>query len=53
MTSADLARRELSVALQELVRAFPDHELDPTGETTWANGQVRGHRNIPVLLHRR
>jgi hypothetical protein len=26
--------------------------LDPTRETTWANGQVRGPRNIPVLLHR-
>lgn len=49
---SNLARLELSVALQEWVRAFPDYELDPAHETTWANGQVRGPRNIPVLLNR-
>jgi cytochrome P450 len=49
---SNLARLELVVALQEWLRAFPDYELDPAGETTWANGQVRGPRNIPVLLNR-
>ena len=38
--------------LQEWLRAFPDDELDPERESTWANGQVRGPRTIPVLLHR-
>lgn len=49
---SNLARLELTVALQEWLRAFPDYELDTTRETTWANGQVRGPRNIPVLLNR-
>ena len=48
---SNLARLELTVALQEWLRAFPDYALDTTRETTWANGQVRGPRNIPVLLH--
>ena len=29
-----------------------NYSLDPDRETTWANGQVRGPRNIPVLLNR-
>lgn len=49
---SNLARLELTVALQEWLRAFPDYELDGGAETTWANGQVRGPRNIPVLLNR-
>ncbi|MFN8020278.1 MAG: cytochrome P450 [Acidimicrobiales bacterium] len=49
---SNLARLELLVALQEWLRAFPNYELDTTRRTTWANGQVRGPRNIPVLLHR-
>lgn len=47
---SNLARLELMIGLQEWLRAFPDYRLDPAGETTWANGQVRGPRNIPVLL---
>jgi cytochrome P450 len=49
---SNLARLELTVALQEWLRAFPHYELDSTRQTTWANGQVRGPRNIPVLLNR-
>ncbi len=49
---SNLARLELAVALQEWIRAFPDYELDAGRPTTWANGQVRGPRNIPVLLNR-
>ncbi len=49
---SNLARLELLVALQEWIRAFPDYELDPDRATTWANGQIRGPRNIPVLLNR-
>ena len=48
---SNLARLELTVALQEWLRAFPNYELDPEGQTTWANGQVRGPRNIPVILN--
>ena len=49
---SNLARLELVVALQEWLRAFPNYSLDPAGTVTWANGQVRGPRNIPVLLNR-
>ena len=49
---SNLARLELTVALQEWLRAFPDYELDTTKLTTWANGQVRGPRKLPVLLNR-
>lgn len=49
---SNLARLELTVALQEWLRAFPDYALDPDHRTTWANGQVRGPRNIPVRLGR-
>jgi len=48
---SNLARLELLVALQEWLRAFPHYELDGSRETTWANGQVRGPRQIPVLLN--
>jgi cytochrome P450 len=48
---SNLARLELLVALQEWLRAFPDYRLDTTRETTWANGQVRGPRRVPVFLH--
>ncbi|MDH3299108.1 MAG: cytochrome P450 [Acidimicrobiia bacterium] len=47
---SNLARLELLVALQEWLRAFPDYRLDESRVTTWANGQVRGPRNVPVLL---
>jgi hypothetical protein len=49
---SNLARLEMTVALQEWIRAFPDYTLDTSTETTWANGQIRGPRNIPVLLNR-
>ncbi len=49
---SNLARLEVLVALQEWLRAFPNYSLDPARRTTWANGQVRGPRNIPVLLNR-
>jgi cytochrome P450 len=49
---SNLARLELKVAIQEWLRAFPDYALDPSRATTWANGQVRGPRAIPVLLNR-
>jgi cytochrome P450 len=47
---SNLARLELLVALQEWLRAFPTYTLDQLRPTTWANGQVRGPRQIPVVL---
>ena len=48
---SNLARLELTIALQEFLRAFPNYRLDPDEATTWANGQVRGPRRLPVLLN--
>ena len=49
---SNLARLEVTVALQEWLRAFPNYSLDTSKPTTWANGQVRGPRNVPVFLNR-
>lgn len=49
---SNLARLELLVALQEWMRAFPNYALDPDQVTTWAAGQIRGPRNVPVMLNR-
>ena len=46
---SNLARLEMLVAFQEWLRAFPNYRLDPDKKTTWANGQVRGPRVLPVL----
>jgi cytochrome P450 len=47
---SNLARMELRVALEEWLRAIPDFSLDPTSPVTWAGGQVRGPRTIPVVV---
>ena len=49
---SNLARLEMLVAFQEWLRAFPNYSLDKSKKTTWANGQVRGPRVLPVLLNR-
>lgn len=45
---SNLARMELRVAIEEWLRRIPEFDLDPSGEVTWAGGQVRGPRTIPV-----
>ena len=47
---SNLARMEMLVAFQEWITAFPEYTLDDRGPVTWANGQVRGPRSIPVRL---
>lgn len=49
---SNLARLEMLVAFQEWLRAFPNYSLNPNKKTSWANGQVRGPRILPVLLNR-
>ncbi len=49
---SNLARMELRVALQAWMDRFPDFTLDADAETTWAGGQVRGPRHIPVIVTR-
>lgn len=47
---SNLARMELRVALEEWLAAIPEFRLDPAGLVTWAGGQVRGPRTVPVVF---
>ena len=47
---SNLARMELRVAIQEWLTAIPDFRLQDGTEVTWAGGQVRGPRTIPVVV---
>jgi len=47
---SNLARMELRVAIEEFLARIPEFELDPDGEVTWAGGQVRGPRTVPVVF---
>jgi cytochrome P450 len=47
---SNLARMELQVALEEWIRRIPVFALDEEQEMTWAGGQVRGPRVLPVLF---
>ena len=47
---SNLARMELTVALEEWMDRFPDFELaDPDG-VRWSTGQVRGPRCLPIRI---
>ncbi len=47
---SNLARMELTVALEEWLRAIPEFELEDPEQVTWAGGQVRGPRRVPVVF---
>jgi cytochrome P450 len=47
---SNLARMELRVALEEWLRRIPEFHLADDAEVTWAGGQVRGPRSLPVVL---
>jgi cytochrome P450 len=47
---SNLARMELRVALEEWLTRLPDFGLAEGGEVTWAGGQVRGPRSLPVVF---
>jgi cytochrome P450 len=50
---SNLARMELTVAIEEWMARFGDFELaDPAG-VRWSAGQARGPRTIPVRIHLR
>ncbi len=49
---SNVARMELRVALQTFLERFPDFELDASAPTTWAGGQVRGPRTLPLVVRR-
>lgn len=47
---SNLARMELTVALEEWLRLVPEFELADANEVLWAGGQVRGPRILPIRL---
>ncbi len=48
---SNLARMELRVAVEEWLARIPEFHLEDGGEVTWAGGQVRGPRQLPVVFH--
>jgi cytochrome P450 len=47
---SNLARLEMNVALEEWLAAIPEYELAEPRAVTWAGGQVRGPRSLPVAF---
>jgi hypothetical protein len=47
---SNLARLELRVALEEFIKRYPTFEIDESNDVTWAQGQVRGPRRIPMRV---
>ena len=47
---SNLARMELSVAVEEWMARFPDFELSDPDAVRWSTGQVRGPRNLPIRI---
>jgi cytochrome P450 len=45
---SNLARMELHVAVEEWLRRIPLFRVTPDADVTWAGGQVRGPRRLPV-----
>ena len=47
---SNLARLELRIAIEEFIKRYPKFELANQEGVTWAPGQVRGPRNLPVKV---
>ena len=47
---SNLARMEITVALQEWLARIGEFRLDPAATVTWSEGTVRGPRRLPVLF---
>jgi cytochrome P450 len=47
---SNLARMEMTVAIEEWLKRIPDFRLDPAGHVTWSEGTVRGPRQLPLLF---
>jgi hypothetical protein len=47
---SNLARMELQVALEEWLERIPDFSVAEGSEITWAGGQVRGPRILPLVF---
>ncbi|MFL6839271.1 MAG: cytochrome P450, partial [Bradyrhizobium sp.] len=47
---SNLARMEMTVAIEEWLKRIPEFRLDPAGRVTWSEGTVRGPRQLPMLF---
>jgi hypothetical protein len=47
---SNLARMELRVAIEEWLARIPEFEVSDPSKVTWAGGQVRGPRTVPVRI---
>jgi cytochrome P450 len=47
---SNLARMELRIAIEEFITRYPRFELSDPDAVTWAPGQVRGPRAIPLRI---
>ena len=47
---SNLARMEMTVAIEEWLKRIPDFSLDAAGKVTWSEGTVRGPRQLPFLF---
>jgi cytochrome P450 len=49
---SNLARLEMRVALEEFIKRYPRFDLADPEAVTWAPGQIRGPRNLPIRILR-
>jgi cytochrome P450 len=47
---SNLARMEMRVAIEELLKRIPEFSLEDPSAVTWAGGQVRGPRILPLIF---
>ena len=47
---APLARMEMRIAIEELLKRVPEFRMDPAGQVLWSKGVVRGPRRLPLFL---
>lgn len=50
---SNLARMEMQIAITEMLAMIPEFELEDPEAVTWAGGQVRGPRYLPVTFSNR
>jgi cytochrome P450 len=47
---SNLARMEMTVAIEEWLKRIPEFQLDPAYQVKWSQGTVRGPRQLRVLF---
>jgi cytochrome P450 len=47
---SNLARLEITIAIEEWLKRIPEFRLDPSLPVKWSEGTVRGPRRLPILF---